>query len=131
MGKLLLTLGAAVLVALVGARLAAADGPLFVTQDGTGVAHDSLRYVAVSTVRGRNTDLVEISQGDGSAGPALRLSGAWGLPNTPAGAEGLSHDGRTLVLEGAGVGLTSPTRFLVVDARQMQVVRAISLDGYF
>lgn len=131
MRKLLLSLGAAAVIALVSARAAAADGPMFVTQNGTGVAHGSLRYVAVSTLQGQNTDLVEISGRDGSAGPALRLSGAWGLPYTAAGAEGLSHDGQTLVLEGAGVGLTSPTRFLVVDPRQMQVVRTISLDGYF
>jgi hypothetical protein len=131
MRKLLLSLGVAALIALVSARGAAADGPMFVTQNGTGVAHGSLRYVAVSTFQGQNTDLVETSTRDGSVGPALRLSGSWGLPYTPAGAEGLSRDGKTLVLGGAGLGLTSPTRFLVVNPRQMQVVRTISLDGYF
>jgi hypothetical protein len=131
MRKLLLWLAAAALVVLVGARAAAADGPMFVTQDGAGVAGASLRYVAVNTVRGQNTDLVEISQRDDSVGPALRLRGAWGLPYTPAGAEGLSHDGRTLVLGSAGVGISSPSRFLVVSTRQMKVVRTISLDGYF
>jgi LPXTG-motif cell wall-anchored protein len=35
------------------------------------------------------------------------------------------------VLGRAGVGVSSPSRFLVVDPRQMQVVRTISLDGYF
>jgi hypothetical protein len=131
MRKLLLWLAAAALIALVSAQVAAADGPMFVTQDGAGVARGSLRYVAVNTVRGQDTDLVEVSTRDGSVGPALRLRGAWGLPYTPAGAEGLSHDGRTLVLGRAGVGISSPSRFLVVDPRQMQVVRTISLDGYF
>jgi hypothetical protein len=131
MRKLLLSLAVATLSAVVGARAAAADGPMFVTQNGTGVAHGSLRYVAVTTLRGQNTDLVEISRRDDSAGPALRLSGAWGLPYTAAGAEGLSHDGQTLVLDAAGVGLASPTRFLVLDPIQMRVVRTISLDGYF
>jgi len=131
MRKLLLSLAVAALVALVSARAAAADGPMFVTQNGAGVAHDSLRYVAVSTFQGQNTDLVEVSTRDGSVGPALRLSGAWGLPYTPAGAEGVSHDGQTLLLEGAGVGLASPTRFLVVNPTRMRVVRTISLDGYF
>jgi LPXTG-motif cell wall-anchored protein len=131
MRKLLLSLGAAALIALVSARVAAADGPMFVTQDGGGVVRGSLRYVAVNTVRGQDTDLVEVSGRDHSVGPALRLRGAWGLPYTPAGAEGLSHDGRTLVLGRAGVGVSSPSRFLVVDPRQMQVVRTISLDGYF
>src|ERR1700745_2802267 len=100
MRKLVLSLGAAVLIALVSARAAAADRPMFVTQNGTGVARGSLRYVAVSTFQGQNTDLVEVSTRDGSIGPALRLPGAWGLPYTPAGAEGLSHDGQTLVLGG-------------------------------
>lgn len=131
MRKLLLSLAVAALITLVSARAASADGPMFVTQNGSGVAHGSLRYIAVSTFGGQNTDLISISRRDGSAGPALRLSGAWGLPYTPAGAEGLSHDGQTLVLEGAGVGLASPTRFLVVDPTQMQVERTISLDGYF
>jgi hypothetical protein len=43
MRKLLLSLGAAALIALVGARAAAADGRMFVTQNGAGVAHGSLR----------------------------------------------------------------------------------------
>jgi hypothetical protein len=131
MRRLLLLLAAAALVALAGARTAAADGPMFVTQNGTGVAHGSLRYVAVSTLGEQNTDLVTLSRRDGTVGPALRLAGPWGLPYTPAGAEGLSHDGQTLVLEGASVGITSPSRFLVVDPRQMLVVDRISLPGYF
>src|SRR5438067_2111463 len=100
MRKLLLSLGAAVLIAVVGARAAAADGPMFVTQDGTGTgtANGSLRYVAVNTTSGHGTDLVEVSRKGGSVGPALRLSGAWGLPYTSAGAEGVSRNGRTLVL---------------------------------
>src|SRR5438477_45567 len=98
MRKLLLSLGAAVLIAVVGARAAAADGPMFVTQDGTGTGTANGRYVAVNTTSGHGTDLVEVSRKGGSVGPALRLSGAWGLPYTSAGAEGLSRDGRTLVL---------------------------------
>jgi hypothetical protein len=131
MRKLLLSLGATALVAVASAPAAAADGPTFVTQDGTGTAHGSLRYVAVNTTAGHGTDLVEVSRKDRSVGPALRLSGAWGLPYTSAGAEGLSRDGRTLVLGSAGLGLSSPSRFLIVNPRQMKIVRTISLDGYF
>jgi hypothetical protein len=131
MRKLLLSLGAVALIAVVSAQAAAADGPTFVTQDGTGTANGSLRYVAVNTTSGHGTDLVEVSTKDHSVGPALRLSGAWGLPYTPAGAEGLSRDGRTLVLGRAAIGLSSPSRFLVVNPRQMRIVRTISLDGYF
>jgi hypothetical protein len=123
-------------LAVAGAALAAAptahaDGPMFVTQDGTGVAHGSLRYVAVNTTTGRGTDLVEVSTRDHSVGPALRIPGEWGLPYTAAGAEGLSHDGRMLVLGTAGIGISSPSRFLVVDPQHLRVVRTIALDGYF
>lgn len=131
MRRLLLSLGVAALIAVASARAAPADGPTFVTQDGTGTANGSLRYVAVNTTSGRGTDLVEVSRKDGSVGPALRLSGAWGLPYTSAGAEGLSRDGRRLVLGSAGIGLSSPSRFLIVNPRRMKIVRTISLDGYF
>jgi hypothetical protein len=117
--------------ALAAAPAAHADGPMFVTQDGTGVAHGSLRYVAVNTTSGHGTDLVEVSTRDHSVGPALRIPGEWGLPYTAAGAEGLSHDGRTLVLARAGIGLSSPSRFLIVDPQHLRVVRTIALDGYF
>jgi hypothetical protein len=126
-----LALCLAVVAALVAAPAALADGPMFVTQDGAGVAHSSLRYIAVNTTSGRGTDLVEVSARDHSVGPALRIPGAWGLPYTATGAEGLSHDGRTLVLGSAGVGISSPSRFLIVDPRRMRVVRTIALHGYF
>jgi hypothetical protein len=116
---------------LAAAPAALADGPMFVTQDGSGVAHGSLRYVAVNTTSGRGTDLVEVSTRDHSVGPALRIPGAWGLPYTAAGAEGLSHAGGTLVLASAAVGISSPSRFLIVDPRHMRVVRTIALHGYF
>jgi hypothetical protein len=122
---------AVVVAALVAAPAALADGPMFVTQDGTGVVHGSLRYVAVNTTSGRGTDLVEVSTRDHSVGPALRIPGEWGLPYTAAGAEGLSHDGRTLVLGRAGIGISSPSRFLIVDPQHLRVVRTIALDGYF
>ena len=130
MHRLVLCL-AVVVAALVAAPAALADGPMFVTQDGAGVAHGSVRYVAANTTSGRGTDLVEVSARDHSVGPALRIPGAWGLPYTAAGAEGLSHDGRTLVLGSAAIGISSPSRFLVVDPRRMRVVRTIVLPGYF
>jgi hypothetical protein len=130
MRRLALCLAIAV-AGLAVAPVAQADGPMFVTQDGAGVAHGSLRYVAVNTTSGHGTDLVEVSTRGHSIGPALRIPGAWGLPYTAAGAEGLSHDGGTLVLGSAGVGISSPTRFLVVDPRHMRVVRTVALDGYF
>jgi hypothetical protein len=83
MRKLLLSLGATALIAVVSAPAAAADGPTFVTQDGTGTAHGSLRYVAVNTTAGHGTDLVEVSKKDRSVGPALRSQGTGGCPTRP------------------------------------------------
>src|SRR5207253_2087647 len=61
----------------------------------------------------------------------LGLVGNWGLPYTPAGAEGLSLDGKTLVLAGTSSGQTSPSLFMVVNPRTMRIVRPITLNGYF
>ncbi|HEY6462026.1 MAG TPA: hypothetical protein VIY73_17790, partial [Polyangiaceae bacterium] len=45
--------------------------------------------------------------------------------------EGLSRDGRTLVLANSAKGFASPSTFLVVDPLRMQLVRTITLHGYF
>ncbi|HET7353684.1 MAG TPA: hypothetical protein VFJ11_06515, partial [Gaiellaceae bacterium] len=122
---------AVVVGALVAASAARADGPTFVTQFGQGVTHGSVRYVPVSVYPTNHTDLVTISTVDGSAGQALQLPGQWGLPYIGAGAEGLSRDGRTLVLGEVTIGILSPSRFLIVDPARMKVVRTIVLRGYF
>jgi hypothetical protein len=62
-----------------------------------------------------------------------KLAGTWAFPRvTYAGqVEGLSRDGRTLVLAERTNSLSSPTRFLVVDPQSLQVRKRISLDGQF
>ena len=130
MRRLVLCL-AVVVGALVAASSAHADGPTFVTQFGQGVAHGSMRYVPVSVYPTNHTDLVTISTIDGSAGQALQLPGQWGLPSVGAGAEGLSRDGRTLVLGQVTIGVSSPSKFLIVNPARMKVVRTIVLRGYF
>jgi hypothetical protein len=131
MRRLLICTAVAV-AALVAAPAALADGPTFVNQGGTGVARGGLRYVAVPVYPDANrTDLIAISTTDGSVGQALDLPGRWGLPYTPAGAEGLSRDGKTLVLGKVTFGVTTPSTFLVVNPTRMRVVRTIKLPGYF
>jgi hypothetical protein len=44
---------------------------------------------------------------------------------------GLSQDGRTLVLASTSGPYSTPTRFLVVDARRLKVIRTITLPGSF
>lgn len=136
MRRLSLCLATAV-VALVAAPAAlAAGGPTFVTQGGTGVAShvNGLHYVAVSD-RGHGTLLETFTAANGVFGWA-RLHGSWGIPVIGNGyssgsGQGLSRDGRTLVLESLGSPYASPSRFLVVDARRMKALRTIVLHGTF
>ena len=131
MRRLLLCLGVAI-VALVAAPAALADGgPFTVVSGGSGVVGGTTRYVPVDDPTSGDTELLAISTRDGSELNQLGLVGEWGLPYMPAGAQGLSYDGKTLVLAASQSGFVSPSTFLVVNLRRMQVVRTISLHGYF
>jgi hypothetical protein len=132
-----LTLALCVLGALAAAPAAAGDGPLFVSQGYQGVVSGPsfpggpTRFVPVSDYSANDTQLLSISTKDGTVERQLGLVGNGGLPYTPAGAEGLSRDGKTLVLADTSSGQTSPSLFMVVDPRTMQIVRPITLNGYF
>ena len=134
MRRLLLCLAVAA-GALVAAQAARADGPLFVTQGGAGVASrdGSFHYVAVPDGAGGTlVEKIEVPQGQVYSW--LQLDGSWGNPALGTGAtvgEGLSYDGRTLVLASAAGPYGSPSRFIVVDTRLMRVVRRITLRGSF
>jgi hypothetical protein len=126
-----LTLGLCVLGALAAAPAAAGDGPLFVSQGGDGIVQGSTRFIPVSDSSANDTQLVAISTADGTLKNQLGLVGNWGLPYTPAGPQGLSFDGKTLVLADTSAGQTSPSLFMVVDPKKLQIVRPITLNGYF
>lgn len=126
-----LTLVLVVLGTLTAAPAAAGDGPLFVTQGGTGVALGATRYIPVPSNVGNDTQLVAISTKDGTEQNQLGLVGHWGLPATPSGAEGLSRDGKTLLLADTSAGQTSPSLFMVVNPKTMRIVEPITLNGYF
>src|SRR5215475_3354600 len=122
---------AAAIGALVLAPAALADGPLLVTQGGSGVAsHDgALHYVAVPDGTG-GTLLERINSAHDQVYGWKRLPGSWGNPSIGNGAatgEGLSRDGKTLVLASKSQPYSSPSRFLVVDPTRMKVVRRIAL----
>jgi hypothetical protein len=130
-----LAVGLAVAVAaLVAATLAQADGgPLLVTQGGSGVASSdgSAHWVTLS-VGPRTTLLEKIERGQ--VNYWLQLRGLWGTPTLGAGApngQGLSHDGRTLVLESLYGPSATQSRFLVVNLTRMRVERRITLLGQF
>jgi hypothetical protein len=135
MRRLLLCLAVAAVGALAAAHVALADGPLFVTQGGAGVAtrDGTFHYVAVPDGT-RGTLLEKIEVPEGQVYSWLQLDGSWGNPALGAGAsigEGLSYDGLTLVLASTAGPYGSPSRFVVADTRLMRVVRRITLHGSF
>ena len=86
------------------------------------------RYVALPT--GNKTVIARLSVHGGAVRSWADLDGSWGLPAlTSFGrtAEGLSRDGKTLIVGRFGTG--SPSRFLVVDTRLMRSVDSITLNG--
>jgi hypothetical protein len=135
MRRLSLCLAVAV-AALVAAPVALADGPLYTIQGGVGVAshaHPSLHYVAVADGVG-GTLLERIDVAHGRVFSWIRLDGSWGIPTIGNGyqtGQGLSRDGRTLVLSSIGGPFTTPTKFLVVNTSRMRAVRTIVLRGAF
>jgi hypothetical protein len=134
MRRLLLSLAVAV-ATLVVAPAAFADGPLLVTQGGTGVAtHDgAFHYVAVP-IRTGGTLLEKIRVHGAQVYWWMRLYGSWGNPALGSGSvtgEGLSHDGKTLVLASTSAPYSSPSRFLIVDPTRTRVLRTITLKGWF
>lgn len=133
-----LTLALFVLGALVAAPAAAGDGPLFVSQGGVGIVAPNgtsplgpTRYIPVSDNQGNDTELLAISTKDGTELNQMTLVGQWGLPSTPSGADGISADGRRLVLADTSSGVTSPSLFMVVDPKTMLIVHPITLNGWF
>lgn len=121
----------AAVVAAFAAPAAAGDGPLFVSQGGVGVVSGPTRFLPIPSYQSNNTILLEVSAKDGTERNQLELVGQWGLPSTPAGADGISEDGTRLVLADTSAGQTSPSRFLVVDPRTMKIVEPITLKGWF
>jgi hypothetical protein len=113
------------LVALAVAGGAWAALPGMGTARSVKSADGKLVYHAVAE-KGRTTvDLVR----DAGKVETARLQGNFGFPaptNTGRG-EGLSHDGRTLILAASG----SLGRFAVLDARTLHVRRMIRLRGQF
>ncbi|HEY2072032.1 MAG TPA: hypothetical protein VGG88_00515 [Gaiellaceae bacterium] len=124
--------------ALVAAPAAAGDGPLFVSQGGLGIVVPQgaspltpTRLIPVSDQQGNDTLLLSVSTKDGTEQNQMTLVGSWGLPATPAGPDGISADGRRLVLADTSAGQTSPSLFMVVDPKTMRVVGSITLKGWF
>ncbi len=134
MRRLSLCLAVAV-TALAVAPSAFADGPIYVTQGGAGVAsqNGAFHYVALPNGTGA-TLLVKVYTADTAVYGSMTLPGSWGtalIGNGGEAGQGLSRDGRTLVLESTSGPLGSSAKFLVVDPMHWKVLRRITLRGSF
>jgi hypothetical protein len=129
-------------VTIAAAPVAAADGPMpFASQGGSGIAlPDGLtRLVAVGVtaygVSHPTTALEVIETHDGTVRNWITVPGSWGVPvvtYTGSGAEGLSVDGKTLVLGDVAQSYPRITSmFLVVNAKTLQIRQTIELRGDF
>jgi len=134
--------GALAFAVLAAAPVAWADGPMpYASQGGSGVLMpDGLtRLVAVGVgaagLPQSRTELEVIQTQDAAVQNWVDLRGSWGLPvvtYSQSGAEGISADGKTVVL---GDVLRSYPRttssFLVLNAKTLQIRRTIELKGDF
>jgi hypothetical protein len=118
--------------ALVVVPAAFADGPIYVTQSGGGVTsqNGSYHYVAIANGKGA-TQLLKIYTAGTEVYGDMTIPGSWGTALIGNGGQGLSRDGRTLVLESMTTPLSSPSKFLVVDPTHWKVLRRITLPGSF
>ena len=133
MRRLSLCLAAAV-GALVLAPAALADGLQLVTQGGRGVATRDGKFHYVPVPGGTAGTLLEKIDSRGQVYWWMRLDGSWGIATIGSGStigQGLSRDGRTLVLESTAGPFSSPSRFMVVDVSRMRVLLTITLHGSF
>ncbi len=119
--------------ALVLAPAAGADGfAQPAAQLGLGVLSpdNSTRYLAAPA--GQNTTLVAISTKGGQITSETDILGSYGIPqltfNGQAG-EGLSHDGRTLVL--GDTQQLAYSHFLIYDTRTFRMKNSVVLKGTF
>jgi hypothetical protein len=120
----------AALAFLASASVALADGQTqYVTQGGIGaLAPDGkTRYVAV--VSNNGTVIERIRVANGAVVNWTSLPGFWGIPApTPTGGEGITRDGKRLVIATQG-SLT--TQFAVLGARSLRVFDRFTLEGNF
>jgi hypothetical protein len=120
------------LASLVVAAAAPGAGPSYVSLGGLGaLASDGkTRYVAVSGTSETVIQRVRVS--DGSILAWDTLDGIWGIPAptaSPTGGEGVTRNGKRLVVASAGGGW--PTKFAILDARSMRTLDRFDLDGSF
>ena len=130
----MLRLFASALVALVlvtGTALAALGGPapgVSIGGDGAIDASGTVRYVALPAAR--TTTIAAVRTSDGRVLRHRAISGVFGIPLAAfdGTAEGVSRDGRTLLLADAAAS-PKQTRFAVLRTANFRVAKTFSLPG--
>jgi hypothetical protein len=114
-----------------GNAVAAKGGPapgVSVGWDGTVDASSAVRYVALPAAK--TTAVAAVRTSDGRVLRYATIRGAYGIPLVAfdGTAEGISSDGKTLVL--ADVGATpDETRFAVLSTKTLRLRKAVTLPG--
>jgi hypothetical protein len=110
--------------------VALADGQTqYVSQGGLGaIAPDGkTRYVAVVARNGTVIERVRVANGEVMSW--MSLAGYWGIPApTPNGGEGITRDGKRLIIATPG---SVSTQFAVLGARFLRVLDRFTLEGNF
>jgi len=124
--------GLAAFAFLAFACVALADGQTqYVTQGGLGVTapDGKTRYVAVVARNGTVIERIRVA--NGAVVSWTGLSGFWGIPApipTASGGEGLTRDGKRLIIATTG---SDSTQFAVLGARFLRVLDRFTLNGNF
>ena len=119
--------------ALVAGNAAAAKGGpspgVSVGWDGTVDVAKAVRYVALPSAK--TTTVAAVRTSDGRVLRYATIRGAFGIPFVAfdGTAEGISTDGKTLVLADVGAKTTSQTRFAVLSTATLRLKKAFTLPG--
>jgi hypothetical protein len=135
-GRAIIIVGTCALAGVGAPAAALADGvPPGVIQGGQGIAAAAgdVRYVAIDA--GSMTAVAAVRTGGGAVVRSRTLPGPFGVPMiTLAGAtDGLSADGRTLVLEVVrrALPVRAASRFAILSTRGLRVRAMLRLPGDF
>jgi len=103
--------------------------------NGVAARDGTVRYVALPTPSGKETAVAAVATRGGRVVRWGGLAGGWGIPMATFGgdAEGLSRDGRRLLLGGLATVRpdTRVTRFALLATKTLRLQRVITLRGAF
>lgn len=119
--------------AIVSAPAASGDGGPGpgVMQGWTGIEHGDLRYVTIPTPGW--TTIETIRRNGGRVQSFTNLKGNWGIPAVAfdGTTDGLTRDGRTLILAGARTSpaLRKQSTFALMDVKKMRLIQKLRIKG--